>query len=151
MILLHYSCNKAGYFSRKYCRLRTRRALTLFKDVLLRTRRALPPSTLYSDRILLVLNRTSLNSAKALLALNWQFVFHKRWDLSKHVSFSILKLQYWGFFTPSFLAPLQHMCTLWFLLRTENLQVLLWTMMRFLCKLMQFLATPLVVVQYMRM
>ena len=37
----------------------------------LRTRRALLPWTLYSDRALLLLNRTSLNIDSALLALNW--------------------------------------------------------------------------------
>ena len=38
--------------------LRARRALSLFKDVPLRTRRTQSPSTLYSDSPLLVLNGT---------------------------------------------------------------------------------------------
>ena len=50
--------------------LTAKRALSLFKDVLLRTRRALLPQTLYSDSNLLVLNGTSLNIDSALLALN---------------------------------------------------------------------------------
>ena len=67
--------------------LRARRAVSLFKDVPLRTIRALSPLTLYSDSALLVRNITSLNiySAllvrnvislniySALLALNWRF------------------------------------------------------------------------------
>ena len=53
-----------------YCRLRARRALTLFNNIPLRTRRALSPQTLYSDSPLLVLNGTSLNNINALLALN---------------------------------------------------------------------------------
>ena len=57
-----------------YRQLKARRALSLFKDVLLRTRRALLPRTLYSDSTLLVLNRTSLNIDSALLALNWRYM-----------------------------------------------------------------------------
>ena len=52
------------------CQLRARRALSIFKDVPLRTRRALLPLTLYSDSALLVLNRTTLNIDSTLLALN---------------------------------------------------------------------------------
>ena len=52
------------------CQLRARRVLKLFNDVLLRTRRALSPYTLYSDSAILVLNGTSLNIVNALLALN---------------------------------------------------------------------------------
>ena len=47
--------------------MRARRALSLFKDVPLRTRRALS---------LLVLNVTSLNSDSALLALNWRHILY---------------------------------------------------------------------------
>ena len=54
-----------------YCRLRVRRALMLFNNVPLRTRRALLLYTFYSDSPLLVLNGTSLSSVNALLALNW--------------------------------------------------------------------------------
>ena len=50
--------------------LRTRRALSIFKDVLLRTRSALSLYKVYGTSALLVLNRTSLNSDSALLALN---------------------------------------------------------------------------------
>ena len=61
--------------------LRTRRALTLFNDVPLRTRRTLLPQTLYSDSALLVLNGTSLNSVTALLALNWwNTILWKKWN-----------------------------------------------------------------------
>ena len=53
-----------------YRQLRARRALLHINDVLLRTRRALLPLTLYSDNALLVLNGTSLSYNNALLALN---------------------------------------------------------------------------------
>ena len=54
-----------------YLQLGAKRVLTLFKDVLLRTIWALLLYTLYNGNgALLVLNGTSLNSAKALLALN---------------------------------------------------------------------------------
>ena len=43
-----------------FCRLRARRALMPFNNVLLRIRRAPSPLTLYSDSILLVLNRMYL-------------------------------------------------------------------------------------------
>ena len=43
-----------------YRRLRARRTPTMFNDVLLRTRRALLPQTLYSNSALLDLNGTSL-------------------------------------------------------------------------------------------
>ena len=57
-----------------YCQLRARRALSLLKDVLLRTRRALSLYKLYyDDNALLVLNGTSLNSVSALLALSWRY------------------------------------------------------------------------------
>ena len=49
---------------------------TIFKDVPLRTRRALSPETLYSDSALLVLNGTSWDIDSALLALNW-----RHWDM----------------------------------------------------------------------
>ena len=41
-----------------------------FKDVQLKTRRALSPYKVYGDSALLVLEGTSLNSANVLLALN---------------------------------------------------------------------------------
>ena len=47
-----------------------RRALSLFNDVPLRTRRALLPLPLHSDSALLVFNGTLLNSNNALLALH---------------------------------------------------------------------------------
>ena len=50
--------------------LRARRALPLFKDILLRTRRALSLYKVYGNSALVGLNRTSLNSNNALLALN---------------------------------------------------------------------------------
>ena len=50
--------------------LRTRRALMAFKDVPLRTKRQLLLYKVYGDNALLVLNRTLLNSSKALLALS---------------------------------------------------------------------------------
>ena len=56
--------------SRRNHQLRARRALSIFKDVLLRTRRALSLYKVYGDKGLLVLNGKSLNSNSALLALN---------------------------------------------------------------------------------
>ena len=58
-----------------YCTFRqlraAKRGLTLFKDVLLRTRRlALSLYKVCGDNALLVLNGTSLNSINALLALS---------------------------------------------------------------------------------
>ena len=55
--------------------LRTRRALSIFKDVPLRTRRGLSLCKVYGDSALLVLNGTSLNNytCSTLLALNWRF------------------------------------------------------------------------------
>ena len=50
--------------------LRARRVLILSNKVPLRTRRALSPKTLYNNSPLLVLNRKSLDSVNALLALN---------------------------------------------------------------------------------
>ena len=50
--------------------LRARRALKMFKDVPLRTRRALLLYRVYGDSALVVLNLTSLNSVNALLALS---------------------------------------------------------------------------------
>ena len=45
-------------------------AISIFKDVPLRTRRALWLYNIYGDSALLVLNGTSLNGDSALLALN---------------------------------------------------------------------------------
>ena len=56
-----------------HCWLRARRALSLFNDAPLRTRRALLPQTLYSNSACLVLNGTCLNSINAHLALNWWY------------------------------------------------------------------------------
>ena len=53
----------------KYRQLRARRALLQFKDVPLRTRRALLLYKVYGDSALLVLNGTSLICNNALLAL----------------------------------------------------------------------------------
>ena len=50
--------------------LRARRALLQFKDVPLRTRKALSLYNVYGDSALLVLSGTSLNCNNALLALN---------------------------------------------------------------------------------
>ena len=52
------------------CTNRVRRALLLFKDVLLRTRRALLLYKVYGDSALLVLKGTSLNCNNSLLAVN---------------------------------------------------------------------------------
>ena len=49
-------------------------ALSIFKDVPLRTRRALSLYKVYGDSTLLVLIKTSLNSDSALLALNWRTI-----------------------------------------------------------------------------
>ena len=46
-----------------YCQLRARRALSLFNDVLLRTRRVLSLCKVTSDSALLVLNETSVKKA----------------------------------------------------------------------------------------
>ena len=56
------------------CQLRARRALSLFKDVPLSTRRVLSVSPIvhYNKSSLLVFNGTSLNIDSALLALNWR-------------------------------------------------------------------------------
>ena len=59
-----------------YRKLRARRALTLFKDVPLRTTRALSLYKVYGDSALLVLNRTPLNSFNALLSRRYA-VDHK--------------------------------------------------------------------------
>ena len=60
-----------------YRQLRARRALLNFKDVPLRTRRALSLYKVFGDSALLVLNGTSLNSDSTLLILNWQYVLWK--------------------------------------------------------------------------
>ena len=64
-IYTHYK-----YCSEPYLQLRTRKALMLFKDVLLRTRRALSLYKVYGDSALLLLKGTLLNSVNALLALS---------------------------------------------------------------------------------
>ena len=54
--------------------LRARRALSLFNNVPMRTRRVLLLAKDYGESALLVLNRTSLNSVNALLVLSRQHV-----------------------------------------------------------------------------
>ena len=49
------------------------RALSLFNDVLMRSRRALSLYKVYDDSALLVLNGTSLNSVNALLVLSQRY------------------------------------------------------------------------------
>ena len=56
-----------------YRQLRARRALSIFKDVPLRTSRVLSLYNVQGDSALLDLNRTSLNSDSALLAFNWRY------------------------------------------------------------------------------
>ena len=57
---------------KKKSNLRARRALMLFTDVPLRTRRALSLYKVYGNSALLVLNGTSLNSDNTLLAVKYQ-------------------------------------------------------------------------------
>ena len=57
-----------------YRQLRARRALVMFKDAPLRTRRALSLYKVYGDSALLVLSGTSLNSVNALLALSRRYI-----------------------------------------------------------------------------
>ena len=57
-----------------YRQLRARKALSIFKDVPLRTRMTLLLYNVYGNSALLVLSRTSLNTDSALLALNWYFL-----------------------------------------------------------------------------
>ena len=54
--------------------LRVRKALLIFKDVPLRTRRALSLYNVYGDNALPVLSGVSLNRDSGLLDLNWRFV-----------------------------------------------------------------------------
>ena len=63
-------------FSYSYRHLRARRALSIFKDVSLSTRRVqlLYNVYMYGDSAFLVLNRASLNSDSTLLTLNWWYV-----------------------------------------------------------------------------
>ena len=56
-----------------YPQLRARRLLVLFKDVPLRTRRALSLYKVYGDIALLVLNGTALNNINALLVLSRRY------------------------------------------------------------------------------
>ena len=70
-ILLHTKCID----QLNYCQFRARRALMLFYDVLLRTRRVLSLyNKVYGDSTLLILNGTSLNGVNALLALSRRYV-----------------------------------------------------------------------------
>ena len=70
-----------GFCFPSLCQLRARRALSIFKDVPLGTRRVLLLYNVYVNSTLLVLNGTSLNSDSALLALNWWFYNIKKSDL----------------------------------------------------------------------
>ena len=75
IIIIQFTKEKKKKKKKKstFRQLRARRAQSIFKDVPLRTRRALSPQILYSDSDLLVFNATSLNINSALLALNWRF------------------------------------------------------------------------------
>ena len=68
-----------------HCQFRARRALSLFKDVPLKTRRALSPQTLSSNSSLLVLNRTTVNIDSALLALNRRRIYFLLCLLQQHL------------------------------------------------------------------
>ena len=63
-----------------YRQLRARRALLKWKNVPLRTRRALLLYKVYGDSALLVLNGNSLICNNALLALNWRYNFMRAVD-----------------------------------------------------------------------
>ena len=63
----------------QYHQLRTRKTLSIFTDVPLRTRRALSLYKVYGDGALLVLNGTSSKSDNTLLALNW-YVLNDTWN-----------------------------------------------------------------------
>ena len=63
---------QASVSERLHLQLRARRALLLFNDVPLRTRRALLQYNVNGDSALLVLNGTLSKHDIALLALNWQ-------------------------------------------------------------------------------
>ena len=77
----------------KYRQLRARWALTLFKAVPFRTTRALLLYEVYGDRILLVLNRTFLNSINALLALNRYIKFLSNLTLSRVTDLTVFFTQ----------------------------------------------------------
>ena len=61
------------WYTLQCCQFQARRALMLFKNVLLRTRKALLVYKVYGNNTLLVLNEISLNSVNALLALSRRF------------------------------------------------------------------------------
>ena len=67
-----------------YRQLRARRALLQFKDIPLKTRRALLLYKVYGDSALLVFNGTSLICNNALLALNWRHMTFKDNDFIRH-------------------------------------------------------------------
>ena len=56
----------------------------MFKDVLLRTRRALLLYKVYGSSTLLVLNGTYLNSVNALLVLSRRYPLHKMFMYNVH-------------------------------------------------------------------
>ena len=60
-------------WNEEFRQLRARRALALFTDVPLRTRRAVSLYNVYGVSALLVLNETSLSSVTNLFALTWWF------------------------------------------------------------------------------
>ena len=76
--IVHYMTTSNPYFTAcmALCishQLRARRALSIFKNVLLRTRRTLSLHKFNGNSALLFLNGTSLNSDSALLVLNWRY------------------------------------------------------------------------------
>ena len=84
------------------------RALMQFKDVPLRTRRALLLYKVYGNSALLVLNGTSLICNNALLALNWRHTFMPliKWD--KFFTSYLFKIFIWEYFLcPSALVQLE--------------------------------------------
>ena len=72
---IHWVSSLSTYKNKtSYHKLRARRALLQFKDVTLRTRRALSLYKVNGNSALLVLNGISLICNNALLALNWQYI-----------------------------------------------------------------------------
>ena len=61
-----------------YCHLRARMGLMVFKNVPLRTRRALSLYEIDGDSALLALNKTSLNSINTLLAIGRRYILYTK-------------------------------------------------------------------------
>ena len=61
-------------YSKSYCQLRARRALSLYNNVPLSTRRVLSLCKVCGNKTLLALNRTSRNSINALVVLSWRYL-----------------------------------------------------------------------------